>query len=235
MADVSGGVPIIPNFGGDIAGTCEGECSVAPSIGAYVALRAGYELSAGFGFGLALGFLLAEQQVSGRPASLSPVDLSQPDGKSSASSAGTVKDVLAIQRGLLVGPWVGFSYGDKLSFHGRVAAGALFGWVSDSRTGTFDPVRQGPNYSVGPLSVTQFVPFIHVTPDLRVGYRFTDRFEVGIGLDVLLFIALGEPAWDSEKPINAGADGIGTFPSETLVGNVLFGVSPGVSARYDFF
>jgi hypothetical protein len=228
MAEVGGGVPIVPGFGGDIAGSCTGGCVADPGLGAYVAVRAGYELSSGFGFGLAAGFLYSEQVVAGRSAALRPVG-------TKTSAKGTLDDAISIRRGFLVGPWIGFSVGERFPFHARVAAGAMLAWVGDTRSGTFDPVREGPAYSVGPLSTTTFAPFIHVSPDIRVGYRVTPRFEVAVGVDALVLIALEEPAWDDERAVNAGADGIGTFAAERTLGNVVFGIAPGVSLRYDFF
>jgi len=228
LAEIGGGVPIFPTFGGDIAGGCTGGCAADPGIGAYVAVRGGYELSSGFAFGLLAGFLFAEQSVSGRSASLQPVGLK-------ASAQGTLDDTIAIRRGLLVGPWIGFSIGERFPFHARVAAGPLFAWIGDTRSGSFNPVREGPDYTVGPISTTTFAPYIHVTPDIRLGYRVTPRFEIGVGVEALVLIALTEPAWDDKRAINAGADGIGTFPAERTTGSVVLGVAPGASLRYDFF
>jgi hypothetical protein len=228
LAEIAGSVPIVPSFGGDVAGGCAGECSANPGLGAYVALRGGYELSSGLGFGLAAAFLYAEQDVTGRGAALQPVGLT-------GAAKGSLDDALAIRRGFLVGPWLGFSYGERFPIHVRVAVGPMFAWLGDTREGSFTPVREGPGYPVGPLSVTTFVPFLHVTPDVRVGYRVTPSFEVAVGVDALVLIALSDATWDGTRPINAGTDGIGTFGAERLVGNVLFGIAPGVSARYDFF
>ena len=30
----------------------------------------------------------------------------------------------------------------------------MFAWLGDTRSGTFTPVRQGPDYTVGPLAIT---------------------------------------------------------------------------------
>jgi hypothetical protein len=227
LAEVAGAVPIVPSFGGDIAAGCGGGCTAAPGIGAYVAARGGYELSSGLGFGLAVGFVLAEQSVTGRKATLQPVGLE-------GEAQGTLDHTLAIRRGVLVGPWLGFSYGERFPLHVRLAAGPLFAWVGETRSGSMTPVREGANYPVGPLSVATFTPFVHVTPDVRVGYRITPRFEVTVGVDALVLIPLSAPAWDAKRAVNAGADGIGTFPADRFVGDVLFGIAPGVGARYDF-
>ena len=88
---------------------------------------------------------------------------------------------------------------------------------------------------VGPLSVTSITPFVQVAPDVRFGYRITPHFELNIGVDALILVALSKPSWDASRPINAGSDGIGTFPTERFLGRVLFGIAPGVGARSDFF
>ena len=228
MAEIAGSVPILPSFGGDIAGGCTGSCAADPGLGAYVALRGGYELSSGFGFGLAAAFLFAEQDVSGRSATLQPVG-------TKTAAKGTLDDALSIRRSVLVGPWIGFSIGDRFPFHARVAAGAALAWIGDTRSGSFDPVREGPVYPVGPLSTTTLAPFLHVSPDVRIGYRIRPQFEVALGVDVLVLIPLTEPTWDPKRPVNAGADGIGVFPAERTLGGVVFGIAPGISLRYDFF
>ncbi|MEP7122453.1 MAG: PEGA domain-containing protein [Byssovorax sp.] len=228
LIEVAGAAAVIPSVGGDIAGACTGSCSAAPGLGGYVAIRGGYELSSGFAFGLAAGYLFAEQAVSGRDAALTPVGLM-------GNAHGKLDDTLAIRRGILVGPWLGFSLGERFPVHGRVAFGPMFAWVGDTRSGTFKPVRTGPEYPVGPLSVSAFTPFVQVTPDLRFGYRVTPHFEVNLGVDALILVALGEPGWDAKRQINAGSDGIGTFPAERFIGRVLVGVAPGLGARYEFF
>ncbi len=228
LIEIGGAAAILPSFLGDIAGDCVGSCNAAPGIGGYATLHGGYERSSGFGFGLAAGYLVAEQAVTGRPATLQPVGLM---GK----AKGTLDDSLAIRRGILVGPWLGFSYGERFPVHARLGAGPMFAWVGDTRTGSFTPVKAGPAYAVGPLSVSTFTPFVQITPDVHFGFRVTPHFEVGLGVDALILVALAEPSWDAKRQINAGIDGIGTFPSERFVGRVLFGVAPGLSARYDFF
>ena len=228
LIEVAGAASVFPSFGGDIAGACTGSCSATPGLGGHVALRAGYELSSGFGFGLAAGYLFAEQPVTGRAASLAPVGI---DGK----DRGSVDDTLAIRRGIFVGPWLGFSFGERFPVHLRVAAGPLFAFIGDTRSGKLTPVRTGPDYPVGPLSVSTFTPFVQITPDLRFGYRITPHFELNLGVDALILVALAEPGWDAKRQINAGSDGIGTFPAERFVGKILVGVAPGLGARYEFF
>ena len=228
LIEVDGAAAVLPSFGGDIAGGCAGACSAAPGLGGYVALRAGYERSSGLGVGLAAGYLFAAQEVTGRAASIQPVGLT-------GTANGALDDTLAIRRGVFVGPWLGFSIGERFPLHARVAVGPLLAWVNDTRSGSFTPVRPGPSYPVGPLSVSSFTPFVQVAPELRVGYRLTPHFELNLGAEALILVALSEPSWDARRPINAGSDGIGTFPTERFLGRVLFGIAPGLGARYEFF
>lgn len=228
MIEAAGAVPILPGFGGDISGGCGAACDDSPGLGAYVALRGGYELPSGLSFGLAAGYLFAEQAVKGRSASLQPVG-------TEGMAEGTLDDTLAIRRGVLAGAWIGFSLGERVPIRARVAVGPMFAWIGDTRSGTFSPVREGPDYTVGPLSVTKYTTMLHVTPDLRIGYRVTRKFEISAGVDALILVAFEELRWDKKRPINAGADGIGTFGPEQLMAGVLFGIAPGIGARYDFF
>ena len=85
--------------------------------------------------------------MTGRAASLQPVG-------TTGTAEGTLDDTLAIRRSVLVGPWLGFSLGERFPVRGRVAVGPCFAWLGDTRSGTFTPVREGPDYPVGPLSVT---------------------------------------------------------------------------------
>lgn len=229
LIEATGAAVIVPSFGGDIAGGCASPCSAAPGLGGYAAIRGGYERASGLGFGLAAGYLTAAQAVTGRTAAaIQPVGL---PGK----ARGALDDTLAIRRGIFVGPWLGFSIGERFPVHARVAVGPLLAWIDDTRSGTFTPVRPGPSYPVGPLSVSSFTPFVQVAPDVRFGYRLAPHFELNIGAEALILVALSKPSWDANRPINAGSDGIGTFPTERFLGRVLFGIAPGLGARYDFF
>jgi len=171
--------------------------------------------------------VLFRSSVSGRPDAIQPVGVA-------SKAQGQLDHTLAIRRGALAGPWLGFSFGDRFPVRVRLGGGALLAWVSDTRSGTFDPVHDGPNFSVGPLSATTFVPMIYAAPDLRVGFRIGQRFELDLGADALVLVALKEPTWDGKRSINAGSDGIGTFPAERLMSRTLFVIAPGIGIRYDF-
>ncbi|MFO0760463.1 MAG: PEGA domain-containing protein [Byssovorax sp.] len=224
--EATAGVPVLPSFGGDIAGGCTGSCSAAPGFGAMVTVRGGYELSSGLSFGLSAGFLTVQESITGRSAAVQPVGLK-------AAAQGELDHTLSLHRGVMVGPFLGFALGDRFPVRARVGAGGLFAWMTDTRSGTFDAVHEGPPFQVGPLSTTSFAPMVFVAPDLRVGMRLGPRFELDLGVDLLALIALTDPVWDGSRPINAGSDGIGTFPTERLGGRVLFAIAPGIGARYD--
>ena len=227
VLEATGGVPVLPTFGGDIAGGCARGCSAAPGLGAYATLRGGYELSSGLSFGLALGFLFVQESVTARPAAIQPVGVPE-------KAQGQLDHTLAIRRGALAGPWIGFAFGDRFPIRVRLGGGALLAWVAETRSGSFDPVHAGPRFSLGPLSTTSFVPMAYAAPELRVGVRLGERFEINVGADALVLIALGEPGWDGARQVNAGSDGIGTFPAERFLGRVLFAIAPGLGLRYDF-
>jgi hypothetical protein len=227
VIEIDGAVPLVPSFGGDVAGGCAGGCSVAPGFGGYGVIRAGYELGSGFGFGASLGYLYAQQGVSGRAAALQPVGLPKTD-------PGTLTDSLAIREAGLAGLWAGYSVGERFVFHGRLGAGALLASFGDTRTGTFTPQLPGPRYTLGPLLAAGFTPFVYAAPEVRAGLRFGEHVELSVGVEALVLVALSQPSWDSTRQLNAGADGIGTLPAEKLVGRAVFMVAPGIGARYDF-
>jgi PEGA domain len=227
VLEIDGAVPVVPSFGGDVAGGCAGACSVAPGFGGYGVIRVGYELGSGFGFGASVGYLYVQEGVNGRAAQLQPVGLPKTD-------PGTLDDTLAIRNAGLAGLWAGYSVGERFVFHGRVGAGALLASFGDTRTGTFTPQLAGPRYTLGPLLATGFTPFVYGAPEVRAGLRFGEHVELSLGVEALVLVALSQPSWDGTRQLNAGADGIGTLPSERLVGRVVFMVAPGVGARYDF-
>ena len=51
---------------------------------------------------------------------------------------------------------------------------------------------------------------------------------------VLMLLALKQPTWNSKIEVNAGADGIGTYRAEPMMGQFVFGIVPTASFRYDF-
>jgi hypothetical protein len=227
VLEVSVAAAVVPSFGGDLAGGCAGACSAPPGAGFLGVLRGGWELGSGFGFGLSAGFLTARQTASGRAAQLAPVGLKKVD-------TGTVDDTIALRYGGLAGAWAGFSFGSRFPVHLRLGAGALLASVTDTRTGAFKSQIDQQRFNVGPISDGGFVPFVYAAPEVRVGLRLGKHVELSLGVEALVLVAPSPTAWNAKREINAGSDGIGTFPADRLIGRGIFVVSPGVGARYDF-
>src|SRR5262249_4306358 len=70
--EVTAGVPVIPSFGGGVAGACAGKCSNTIGVGAFGLFHAGYQLGSGLGFGITAGYLFGTQSVTGRSTQLVP-------------------------------------------------------------------------------------------------------------------------------------------------------------------
>ena len=76
--------------------------------------------------------------------------------------------------------------------------------------------------------------FGYVAPEMRLGLRLGDHVELSAGVEALVLVPLSRPSWPADHPVNAGIDGIGTFPFERLLGFAVFAVTPGLGLRYDF-
>ena len=223
VVEIAASPPLVP-FGGGIAGDCFDECKLSAGIGTHGILRGGYELGGGFGFGAAGGWLTAQQAVRGRVTSVQVAG--EPDRTAVA------EDHLAL-RALLLGGWLGYRLGTPYPVHARFTAAALFGGVSDARSGT---VRSsgGELAPFGTLVEQHDAPFIYLAPELRIGLPLTAHAELTAGLEVPILVATGRAVWTNRAPVQVGGAGPGAFPTEALTGAVLVGFAPGVGARYDF-
>src|SRR5262249_9627295 len=140
-----------PSFGGDIAGgSCAG-CSRGPGLGGMAVVRGGYAPSPLVSFGLAAGFLAANQTIAGRATALRPAGLDP--------RPGIADDTLKLRAGL-AGAFVDLAVGPRRFLHLRLGAGVALGTVGDSRTGTFQPPF-GPSYHVGPVGDAPFAAFAY--------------------------------------------------------------------------
>ncbi|MFO0759551.1 MAG: PEGA domain-containing protein [Byssovorax sp.] len=226
--ELTGGALLFPSLGGDIAGACDAPCSRPVGAGGQVIFRGGYEMWNGFGFGVATGYLDATQTVKDRPATLSPVGRAVPD-------RGTLTDALRV-RGFLAGAWAAYGFGERFPLRFRAGAGALVGKVTDTRTGSFspsDPTITTP-FSIGPVLESPGVAWFYLDPELRAGIRIGQHLELSAGVEAMLLFTLTAPRWNAAHAINAATDGYATFPDDRLTSTVLFGLLPGLGARYDF-
>ena len=115
----------------------------------------------------------------------------------------------------------------------RLGVGALFGSVKDERTGDFVDSKGGP-YAVRQTKSAS-ATYVFVAPEVRIGRRFGQHFEINVGVELLVLAALSSPEWPRDT-INAGVDGAGVFGSagKSLMGGLVMLASPGLGARYAF-
>ena len=215
-------------FGGDARGACTGGCSADVPFGFGVAIHGGYELSSGLALGIDAGFMALAAGTSGRSASLTPKGL--------APEQGTIDEAIYL-RGFRVGPSVAYRVGERFPFTVRLGAGVFFGSASDGRTSTGDAFQTaaGTKYGVS-VSESATASYAYLAPEARIGYRIVGRFEVSIGLALLAFVALDQPAWKDASPVLAGTpgDGLSTFGHQTTTGTFLLTALPSIGVHQAF-
>lgn len=233
FAELGAGAAFTPSLGGDLAAGCAGTCRQGVGAGARVALRGGYELGNGFGFGITVGYLDLRQTTTGRETTL----YAYVDGAQGPGSPGVADDSISI-RHFMVGAHAGLRLGRRLPLRLGLSAGVATGDLTDTRTGIFG------SSGIGPVSQSGLVTWFFVEPEVRAGVRITERLGLELGLSALILATPRAPRWSDEMLINPhgnqfGEDAGGELPpggfaAESVTGNVLFAFTPGLSARYDF-
>ncbi len=189
--------------------------------------RIGYELPSGLGFAIDAGYLYLARNVDGRETVLRPV------GKPVAP--GTASDKLSL-KGLLVGGSAMLhrnTFGEKLPLTLRVGVGALLANATDRRSGEFTPAG-GAALMVDTAKTSVDVPHLYIAPEVRVGYRLGDHFELSAGVEIMVLVALKAARWDTTSGVVLGNQGLAGYDDQTLFGSTLLLVNPGVGARFDF-
>lgn len=226
VLDISGGIALTPTLGGDVSSNCTDPCTASIGLGGLVMLNGAYEFGSGFGVGLSAGVAQAGQSTEGRSTKLNPVGL---DGL-----PGDANDDLRL-RGVLVGAHAAYRYGEQFPLRFRLGAGALIGEARSVRTGNFQ-TRSSGSFAAPALESSQTTAFVYVDPEVSIGYRIADVFEIGAGLQAAILIAASPPTWASDEnpSVVAGGDGLATYTKdETTMGTTVLLV-PGVSARVSF-
>jgi hypothetical protein len=219
---------LAPLFGGEVTDSCTGACSSSLPFGGRAAVHGIYQAPSGFGAALDVGVLLTNHDLDGRPTSVTPRGLEP--------NRGTAKDSMRLF-GLTAGASGHYRAGTEWPITVRLGAGIFLGSITDSRSATLtnrlaETYRRDLRKSAGATS-------LFVAPELRVGRRFGEHFELSLGAEVLIMKVLSKPVWNDDGQIittnTAGSgDGLATFPSETFTGPFIIVVSPGLGARYDF-
>ena len=224
--DVGVGLGIVPSFGGDVADACGAGCQKSVGLGAMGTVSGSYELGSGVGFGLELGYLFAVHEVRGRNATLVPHGFLTPDG-------GEATDSYRLSA-FMGGVNIGYHFAGDIPVALRLGAGALVGQLRDERVGAFLAQNGSSPIDTSPVVDFQRATYFYLDPQLRVGFRFEEHFELSAFVQALLLIGIEKPRWNSETELAAGADGIATYPDEELMGTFVIAAVPGLNLRADY-
>jgi hypothetical protein len=223
FVEVSPSFPLALLLGGDVSDSGSASFPLGFAGRAHV----GYELPSGLAFGIDAGYLYLARNVDGRDTVLHPV------GK--AVAPGTANDKLSL-KGLLVGGSAMLhrnTFGEKLPLTLRIGVGALLANETDRRSGDFTPAGGTP-ITVDTAKTSVDVPHLYIAPEVRVGYRLGEHFEVSAGVEVMVLVALKDARWDTTNAVVLGNQGLAGYDNQTLFGTTLLLVNPGVGARFDF-
>jgi hypothetical protein len=226
--EVTAGVPVVPSFGGSVAGACAGKCATSIGVGGLGLFHAGYQLGSGIGFGLAAGYLFATQSVTGRTTQLVP----NSQNGMPPPQMGTADDQLRLQA-FLGGASVFYHLGETVPALFRFGVGALVGQLRDQRSGSFTSANGSP-FQTFPVVDFERVTYLYLDPEIRVGIRLGEHVDLSAGVQVLMLLALSQPKWNQSIQIGAGGAGIGGYLPEPMMGQFLFGIVPTAALRYDF-
>lgn len=216
---------IAPSMGGDIAGSCSGACKALAGTGVVAGGYAGYELAAGFGFGVAAGYLLVDQRLLGRTVQVTPVGLSP--------VSGTADDTLRIAGGMLGGA-LSVRLGKRLPITGRLGAGVFVGHAGDARSARF--TVNGTAFTAPALADSQPATDFYLAPELRVGLPLGHALELAASLRGIFLFGLTTPTWGQGKarPVIVPGAGYSTYRGDVLMGSTTAVIAPGLVVRYSF-
>jgi hypothetical protein len=193
-------------------------------------LHAAYELGTGLGFSVDGGYLAELTTSSDRPATVSP--------RSRPTNNGTATDKLRLS-GLTLGGSAFFHRGESWPLTLRLGVGVLLGAVHDARSGTFTN-SLGASYTAN-VAESDAATYLYAAPEVRIGRRFGDHFELSFGVEAIVLAALSPPRWadtnqvlTTPDPATSQGDGLGGFGAQTLAGSIVVIFAPGLGARYEF-
>ncbi len=196
--ELNGSFAIAPTFGGQVSATCNASCTSTAPHGALALVRVAYQLPQGLGAGVEGGALGIGQFIDRRGAQIvGPALL--------ATDNGIANDVLTMN-GLLLGGSLFYRRGEAWAVTLRLAVGAYLSTVTDVRNGRFitsAETRSEP-YAVGALE-SHAATYLYVAPEVRLGRRFGDHWEISAGVQVTGLVIPHAPAWSDQTLVLRGA------------------------------
>ena len=229
--ELDAAIPFGALWGGDLASTCTGACAASVPVGARGVFHGIYQGGSGFGGGVDVGYLLAFNRFAARPEAIGSL------GGTIKANSGIVDDALRLS-GFTAGGSVQYHKGDVWPVLLRLGVGVVIGSVNDSRAGTFTNSKS-ETYHVS-LQNSASAIYLYVAPEVRIGRRFGEHFELSLGVEVLLMPAISQPKWNYGKNVlttnipNTQGDGTGDFGAAATTGSFMVLVTPGLGARYEF-
>ncbi|KYF84504.1 hypothetical protein BE17_53030 [Sorangium cellulosum] len=236
VIDLTTGFAVVPSFGGDVAGRCDGACSRTVGLGGLGLLHAGYELGSGVGLGATLGYVLAYQETAARAATVTPYGLSP--------EPGTADDQLRLS-GLVAGGSAGWRLGERFPLLLRLGAGVVIGAIRDQRK-RFAPNDDGTNADdivhVDAAESSASALYFYLDPEARLSVHLGERFELSAGLQALILFASAEPSFDDRQDVgvshrvagNRERPGVANYSPDALTARTVALFVPSLGARYAF-
>lgn len=211
--------------GGSLSSDCTGSCEASLPVGFAGLFHGSYRFPSGWAIGVHAGYMLLGRSIKGRPGTLLPKG--RPETKS------TLDDDLLL-RGLIFGPEGQWDSAGDWPITLRLGVGIFLGSMRDKRSGSFLDSKGTP-FQVD----TQQSPsatFLYVAPEVRLGRRITENFEINVGVELLVLGALSTPKWDDGKTVSSGSDGLATFlpTGQTFIGGISLTMLPGLGAKLQF-
>ena len=221
VLDITAAAAVSPSFGGDLADSCVGSCSASVPFGGMASVVGGYQLSFGIGFGVHAGYLGMVQSNEARPINASQL----PSG---TALSGEADDSLTLQ-GALLGGSLWFRRGDALRITTRLNAGVFLGALKDTRTSRFNAVTwELP-------SVSTAARYVYIAPEIRFGWGVTDFLSLDLLVAGNLLVAIDKPTFTPDDDLFVSELGFVGFAEESLAGDVMLAVSPGLGASFSFY
>ena len=228
--EIDAALAIGAHVGGDAIDGCTAPCTAPLPLGARGVLHAGYELTSGLGLGVDVGYLTFLAEANGRSAQLLPL------GR--AVNQGTLNDHIRASS-LTLGGAIFFHHGEAWPVLLRLGLGVALASLGDARTGTFTN-SAGESYAVD-VKETPSTTFLYAAPELRLGRRLGEHFEISLGVEAMLLAATKVPRWTDASPVltappsgAARGDGFARFGSSSLTSAIVVVVTPGVGLTYSF-